>query len=205
MRAQRSCSTSNSARHSSVKERTGWLPRINVIPAAALHSRCPEGVINCRQLSRPARRLLPSNRTPWWGRRCLLLNRHGAAGPSGRLWQGRPAALDRRAVEVEVVEVAGLVVARSRMAETATWPGRKHLSRQKVVCLWPQSLQAYSTRLCPDSAETRLGAPHLLHLTSIRVLPCVIGTFRAIASFTKRSDSSRIASFDIAGARGFLT
>ncbi len=79
------------------------------------------------------------------------------------------------------------------------------ISRQKVICLWPQSLQVNSTRRCPDSAETRLGAPHLLHLTSIRVLPCVIGRFRAIASFTKRSDSSRIASFDIAGARGFLT
>jgi hypothetical protein len=30
-------------------------------------------------------------------------------------------------------------------------------------------------------------------------------TFRAIASLTKRSDSWRIASFDIAGAHGFLT
>jgi hypothetical protein len=28
-------------------------------------------------------------------------------------------------------------------------------------------------------------------------------TFRAIASLTKRSDSWRMASFDIAGARGF--
>jgi hypothetical protein len=36
-------------------------------------------------------------------------------------------------------------------------------------------------------------------------LPCVMVTFRAIASLTKRSDSWRIASFDIAGARGFLT
>jgi hypothetical protein len=30
-------------------------------------------------------------------------------------------------------------------------------------------------------------------------------TFRAIASLTKRSDSWRMASFDIAGARGFRT
>jgi hypothetical protein len=37
------------------------------------------------------------------------------------------------------------------------------------------------------------------------VLPCVMVTFRAIASLTKRSDSWRIASFDIAGARGFRT
>jgi len=50
-----------------------------------------------------------------------------------------------------------------------------------------------------------LAAPHLLHLTSIRVLPSVIGIFRAIASFTNRSDSSRIACFDIAGACGFFT
>jgi hypothetical protein len=28
--------------------------------------------------------LLPSNRTPWWVRRRLLLNRHGPAGPSLR-------------------------------------------------------------------------------------------------------------------------
>jgi hypothetical protein len=75
----------------------------------------------------------------------------------------------------------------------------------KVFCLWPHSLQEYSTRFCPDSAETRLAAPHLPHLTSIRVLPSVIGIFRAIASFTNRSDSSRIACFVIAGACGFLT
>ena|SRR6266850_2514881 len=55
------------------------------------------------------------------------------------------------------------------------------------------------------SALTRLGAPYLLHFTSSRVLPCVMVTFRAIASLTKRSDSWRIASFDIAGARGFRT
>jgi hypothetical protein len=48
-------------------------------------------------------------------------------------------------------------------------------------------------------ALTRLGAPHLLHFTSSRVLPCVMITFR-IASLTKRSDSWRIASFDIAAS-----
>jgi hypothetical protein len=32
-----------------------------------------------------------------------------------------------------------------------------------------------------------------------------MSTFRAIASLTKRSGSWRIASFDIAGGRGFLT
>jgi hypothetical protein len=36
-----------------------------------------------------------------------------------------------------------------------------------------------------------------------RVWPRVMVTFRANASLTKRSDSWRIASFDIAGARGF--
>src|SRR6202030_4781497 len=78
-------------------------------------------------------------------------------------------------------------------------------SGHKVFCLWPHSLQVYSTRPCSTSALTRLGAPHLLHFTSSRVLPCVMVTFRAIASLTKRSDSWRIASFDIAGARGFRT
>src|ERR1700678_3089316 len=89
--------------------------------------------------------------------------------------------------------------------QTMTSGHTRDLSHHHVVCAWPQSLQVYSTRLCPDSTVTRLGAPHLRHLTSIRVLPCVTVTFRAIASFTKRSDSSRIASFDIAGARGFDT
>src|SRR5258706_7148597 len=74
-------------------------------------------------------------------------------------------------------------------------------SLHEVFCLWPHSLQAYSTRPWSTSALTRLGAPHLLHFTSSRVLPCVMVTFRAIASLTKRSDSWRIASFDIAGAR----
>lgn len=78
-------------------------------------------------------------------------------------------------------------------------------SGHKVLWLWPHSLQAYSTRPWSTSALTRLGAPHLLHFTSSRVLPCVMITFRAIASLTKRSDSWRIASFDIAGARGFRT
>src|SRR6516162_217917 len=78
-------------------------------------------------------------------------------------------------------------------------------SGHKVFCLCPHSLQAYSTRPWSTSAVTRLGAPHLLHFTSSRVLPCVMVTFRAIASLTKRSDSCRIASFDIAGARGFCT
>jgi hypothetical protein len=76
-------------------------------------------------------------------------------------------------------------------------------SGHKVFCLWPHSSQAYSTR--PWSALTRLGAPHLPHFTSSWVLPRVMVTFRAIASLTKRPDSWRIASFDIAGARGFRT
>ena len=78
-------------------------------------------------------------------------------------------------------------------------------SGHKVFCLWPHCLQAYSARPWPHSAVTRLGAPHLVHFTSSRVLPRVIVTFRAIASLTKRSDSWRMASFDIAGARGFDT
>jgi hypothetical protein len=75
-------------------------------------------------------------------------------------------------------------------------------SGHKVFCLWPHSLQAYSTRPWPTSAVTRLGAPHLLHFTSSRVLPRVMVTFFAIASLTKRSDSWRMASLDIVGTRG---
>jgi hypothetical protein len=78
-------------------------------------------------------------------------------------------------------------------------------SGHKVFWLWPHFLQANATRPWSTSALTRFGAPHLLHFTSSRVLPCVMITFRAIASLTKRSDSWRIASFDIAGACGFLT
>src|ERR1700719_381847 len=78
-------------------------------------------------------------------------------------------------------------------------------SGHKVFCLWPHSLQTYSTRPWSTSALTRLGAPHLLHFTSSRVLPCVMVTFRTIASLTKRSDSWRMASFDILGARGLCT
>lgn len=67
-----------------------------------------------------------------------------------------------------------------------------------VLCSAPHSLQVYSTRTCPGDADTRLGAPHLPHLASIRVLPCLIVTdFRSIASLTRRSVSARISSFDI--------
>src|SRR5262245_60216956 len=62
-----------------------------------------------------------------------------------------------------------------------------------VLCWWPQSLHLYSTRVSPASAETRLAAPHLLHFTSSRVLPCVTVSFRASASLTRRSLSSRIS------------
>jgi len=37
-------------------------------------------------------------------------------------------------------------------------------SGHKVFCLWPHSLQAYSTRPWSTSALTRLGAPHLLDI-----------------------------------------
>jgi hypothetical protein len=103
------------------------------------------------------------------------------------------------------ISIFGLIAPNISRRSLREAKDRKHIAPQKVICLWPHSLQAYFPRLCPGSVETRLGAPHLLHLTSIRVLPCVICTFRAIASFTKRSDSSRIACFDIAGARSFFT
>ena len=94
---------------------------------------------------------------------------------------------------------------RSDSADRVLTKSPAGLSGHRVFCLWPHSLQAYSTRPWPTSAVTRLGAPHLLHFTSSRVLPCVMVTFRAIASLTKRSDSWRMASFDIAGARGLCT
>src|SRR5262245_56516815 len=60
------------------------------------------------------------------------------------------------------------------------------------------SLHENGTRTCPGAAEMRFGAPHFPHLASIRVLPCfTVMVLRSIASLTNRSDSSRIASFDI--------
>src|SRR5262249_33262823 len=44
----------------------------------------------------------------------------------------------------------------------------------------------------------RFSAPHFRHLLSIRVSPCLtVRVLRSNASFTKRSDSSRISCFDI--------
>src|ERR1700722_18700228 len=85
-------------------------------------------------------------------------------------------------------------------ATTTTQAGRASYS---VRCFWPHSLHLYSTRVCPGSAETRFGAPHLPHTASIRVLPCLMLTvLRSIASLTRRSASSRIASFDMTGFPG---
>jgi hypothetical protein len=51
---------------------------------------------------------------------------------------------------------------------------------------------------------TRFSAPHFAHLLSIRVLPRLIAmALCSIASFTKRSVSSRIACFDISGSLAF--
>jgi len=73
-------------------------------------------------------------------------------------------------------------------------PNRHH----NVFCFSPHSLHVYGTRTCPESAETRFGAPHFPHFVSIRVCPCLtVMVFRSKASFTKRSVSSRIACFDI--------
>src|SRR5262245_42344213 len=90
-------------------------------------------------------------------------------------------------------------------------PGRSFMSNTRpraashnVLCWWPQSLHLYSTRVSPDSAMTRLAAPHLLHFTSSRVLPFVTANFRASASFTRRSLSSRICAFVMAGCCGFF-
>jgi hypothetical protein len=67
-----------------------------------------------------------------------------------------------------------------------------------VFCSSPHSLHVYATRTCPGAAKTRFGVPHFPHMASIRVLPCFTATvFRSIASFTRRSVSSRIDCFDI--------
>ena len=67
-----------------------------------------------------------------------------------------------------------------------------------VRCLCPHSLHVNGTRVCPGFAETRLGAPHLPHLVSMRVSPCLTETvLRSSASLIRRSASSRIACFDI--------
>jgi len=67
-----------------------------------------------------------------------------------------------------------------------------------VFCSSPHSLHVYATRTCPGAAKTRFRAPHFPHMASIRVLPCFTATvFRSIASFTRRSVSSRIDCFDI--------
>src|SRR5438128_887264 len=81
------------------------------------------------------------------------------------------------------------------------WDIRPDLSpggHQNVFCFSPQSLHVYGTRTCPESAETRFGAPHFPHFVSMRVCPCLTVTvLRSKASFTKRSVSSRIVCFDI--------
>src|SRR5262245_61163135 len=69
---------------------------------------------------------------------------------------------------------------------------------QSVACLWPHSLQANWTRVMPFSAKTRLGAPHLPQVVSMRVLPCLmVMDFFCIVSRINRSASSRIDCFDI--------
>jgi hypothetical protein len=77
-------------------------------------------------------------------------------------------------------------------------------SPQNVRCFSPHCLHVYGTRTCPWAAETRFSAPHFAHLLSIRVLPRLIAmALCSIASFTKRSVSSRIACFDISLSLAF--
>jgi hypothetical protein len=85
---------------------------------------------------------------------------------------------------------------------TAGWCGSQ--SPQNVRCFSPHCLHVYDTRTCPWAAETRFSAPHFAHLLSIRVLPRLIAmALCSIASFTKRSVSSRIACFDISLSLAF--
>jgi hypothetical protein len=134
-------------------------------------------------------------------------------GPRARQWIQSARLNDPVLLPFSTVRSGGLAVSppanrRRRLialAKNSPAAAGQLPSGHKVLCLWPHSLQAYSTRPWPCSAVMRLGAPHLVHFTSSRVLPRVIVTSRAIASLTKRSDSRRMASFDISGARGFLT
>jgi hypothetical protein len=69
---------------------------------------------------------------------------------------------------------------------------------QNDFCSCPHSLQMNGTRSCPDTAEIRLTAPHFPHRASIRVSPfLMVMDLRSVASFTSRSDCSRISCFDI--------
>ena len=88
---------------------------------------------------------------------------------------------------------------RVQNGSASSWPflGRRE-PHHSVFCSSPHSLHVYATRTCPGAAKTRFGAPHFPHMASIRVLPCFTATvFRSIASFTRRSVSSRIDCFDI--------
>src|SRR5258708_20975268 len=76
--------------------------------------------------------------------------------------------------------------------------GRVGVPFQSVACLWPHSLQANFTRVAPFAAEMRFGAPHLLQVVSMRVLPCLtVIALRAMVSRISRSASSRIDCFHI--------
>jgi hypothetical protein len=84
------------------------------------------------------------------------------------------------------------------------------LLRTDSVPVWSQGLLFMATFLAgvfhPALAHlccNAIGRTALTAFDNQPVLPCVMVTFRAIASLTKRSDSWRMASFDIAGARGF--
>jgi hypothetical protein len=92
----------------------------------------------------------------------------------------------------------------SKLSTSLAKSGEGPQSSQNVRCFSPHCLHVYGTRTCPWAAETRFSAPHFAHLLSIRVLPRLIAmALRSIASFTKRSVSSRIACFDISRSLAF--
>jgi hypothetical protein len=131
------------------------------------------------------------------------------ANPIEARWQ----ILSGELLQVRGTDAAGL--ARSPVLRPTTWPiisaritGIRSCSSpisptsspklHSVFCCSPHSLQVNAARTCPGAAKTRFDAPHFPHTASIRVLPCFTATvFRSIASFTRRSVSSRIDCFVI--------
>src|SRR5581483_8755394 len=118
---------------------------------------------------------------------------YGPAGPSPASPRGDNVTQSKRGDDTEF---PGLPAQARRPAVTAIEPVFR--VDYNVVCLWPQSLQAYDTRCWPGAMVMRFLAPHLPQVASIRVSPCFTVTdFFSIASLMSRSASSRIACFDI--------
>src|SRR4051794_8496217 len=108
--------------------------------------------------------------------------------------------MERRQERGRVDAAVQLQQVNADLGAAGLWLVAPQLRRQfhSVFCFAPHSLQVNSTRVSPRAALTRFGAPHLPHLVSMRVSPCVtVIFFFSIASLMRRSVSSRIACFDM--------